>query len=386
MANYYIGLMSGTSADGIDLALVDFTDANLPKLISTYYQPYSYSLRSQITTLYLPEYNEIDRAFSLDKSLAIEFANAIKALLAKQQLEPSDIIAIGNHGQTIRHRPIQHQDNTDSQDHAFTLQIGCSQTLACLTGIEVIGRFREKDIALGGQGAPLVPAFHRILLSNVTTDNNAMSENIVVNIGGIANITYLPPDKNQTLGFDTGPGNCLLDEWYNDQHRNSNGNKGFDENGNWGASGNIIPELLTQLLSDEYFKASAPKSTGRELFHLQWLTSYGDISYYQSNDVQATLVALTATTIANEIKQLSTSANVWLCGGGRQNTHLVNAIKQQLPAMNVAAIDQLDIDGDALEAMAFAWLAYAYKHQLPSNLPAVTGANKSTTLGVLFTP
>ena len=409
MANFYIGLMSGTSADGIDVALVNFHQEQ-PELVASHYQAYSTTTQAEITSLYTASSNEIERANRLDKALAHLFADAIHALLTKAQLSASDIIAIGNHGQTVRHRPAlaginevgANEENAVEADATkqfpFTLQIGCSQTLACLTGIPVIGQFRLKDMALGGQGAPLVPPFHQFLLSKLHPESQQCDQ-IVVNMGGIANITYLPAStlpaitlpataatkNHQVLGFDTGPGNCLMDDWYQAHHTDSR----FDKNGQWAASGQCDPKLLDHLLSDPYFTQAYPKSTGREIFHHDWLVTRLAGWQLPPEDVQATLLALTTTTIVNDIRQLtsdSSSATIWLCGGGRLNQALVKQLADKLSPYPVAAIDSLAIDGDQLEAMAFAWLAYAYQHGLASNMPAVTGASRAATLGALFTP
>lgn len=369
-AKFYIGLMSGTSADGIDLALVDF-NSGATELIASYYQAYDNETRQKITELYQPSNNEIDRAFSLDKTLAHQFSTAIKNLLQQENLLPNDIIAIGNHGQTIRHRPAK---NTLIDD-PFTLQIGCNQTLAVLTGIRVIGDFRTKDVALGGQGAPLVPAFHQYLLPATQNDT------FLVNIGGIANITFLPKinSSENILGFDTGPGNALIDAWCFEH----SGNR-FDDNGNWGKSGTIDQTLLMQLLSDNYFSLSAPKSTGREYFTLQWLKHFIEPSRILPEDVQATLTALTAYSISADIKNLSNSADVYLCGGGIENNFCYKLIEQQLNSFNVNKINSLNLNNNALEAMAFAWLAFAYDKKIYGNIPAVTGASKSAVLGCEF--
>jgi len=375
---YYIGVMSGTSADGIDLALVDFSNTT-PSLVASDYQPYDDNIREHITSLYTPSSNEIDRAFALDKQLAKLFAQAINAFLTKQSLTADNIIAIGNHGQTVRHRPAN-KNNL----HPFTLQIGCSQTLACLTGIDVIGQFRHKDIALGGQGAPLVPAFHQHIVEHNNTDT------FIVNIGGIANITYLPADNTKSvLGFDTGPGNALLDDWYQQHNQGS-----FDSAGQWAASGTCQQSLLNNLLNEPYFQQTIPKSTGREVFHLQWLKS--NLNNYKSatvnnnalaaEDIQATLLELTAVTIANDIKQLSNAGTIYLCGGGTHNNALLQRLNNLLDQFKLAPISDIGIDPDALEAMAFAWLAYAYKKNIPSNMPSVTGASEPRVLGEVFEP
>ncbi|PKH85833.1 anhydro-N-acetylmuramic acid kinase [Colwellia sp. Bg11-28] len=385
---YYIGLMSGTSADGIDLALVDFTDkGQQPRLVASFYQSYSTVIADKITSLYQPGSNEVDRAFHLDVELAQLFSQAINALLNQEKLAPEDIIAIGNHGQTIRHRP--------SGDNPFTLQIGCCQTLATLTRIRVVGQFRRKDMALGGQGAPLVPIFHQQLFTQTT------AANFVVNIGGIANITFLPTrDSNQAiLGFDTGPGNALLDDWFTKHHPNSD--DCFDKNGAWATTGQVIPLLLEQLMQDDYINSAAPKSTGREYFHLEWLeqqlTAFKEATHSQHEtvinhnaDIQATLLAFTAQSISDAIMALTAQGKVYLCGGGVHNKALVEALSSRLTASDtvfeINTMQALNIDGDILEAMAFAWLAYAFDQGLDSNLPAVTGANASCTLGSAFIP
>lgn len=384
-AKYYIGLMSGTSADGIDLALVDFQNPNVqPKLIASYYHAYDADIAEKITALYCPKSNEIDRAFELDVELAYYFSHAITQLLAQENLSDEDIIAIGSHGQTIRHRP--------SVRYPFTLQIGCGQTLACLTNIRVVGQFRVKDMALGGQGAPLVPAFHRQIFTQKTTDV------FVVNIGGIANISFLPAQtpSQEIMGFDTGPGNALLDDWFNVHHANSEVN--YDDNGAWAKQGRVNQLLLQQLLNDDYFRLTAPKSTGREYFHLTWLTAQLE-QYCQkeghmlpAQDVQATLTALTAFSIAQDIKRLAKHGQVYLGGGGAHNQQLVNEIKQQLTGehlnchFEVLLTSAQGIEGDVLEAIAFAWLAFAYDNRLLSNIPTVTGANRACTLGIAFFP
>lgn len=386
---YYIGLMSGTSADGIDLALVTFEHANQPKMLASYYQPYSVEMARKITSLYVshnnPNNDEIDRAFELDVELAQLFAQAVENLLIQEKLSAADITAIGNHGQTIRHRP--------QAKFPFTLQIGCSQTLATLTNIRVIGQFRRKDMALGGQGAPLTPAFHQ----KVFTEKN--SDVFIVNIGGIANVTYLPCQKTENLlGFDTGPGNALMDDWYQSHHPTSKDK--YDKNGAWAARGKVNSVLLAQLLDDGYCQLAPPKSTGREYFNLAWLTN--NLNTYQRNnknelssqDIQATLTAYTAVTISSAIRSISPTAKVYLCGGGAHNDALKTQLNTQLnnqqnnPQSNYQILhtSQKGIDGDQLEAIAFAWFAFAFDKKLFSNNPAVTGASKSCTLGNEFFP
>ena len=399
---YYIGLMSGTSADGIDLALVSFSEKNKLTHHASYYQAYSNEAAQNIKSLYEPSDNEIDRAFTLDIALAKLFAHAIKDFLKKESLTYEDIIAIGSHGQTIRHRPLE--------TNPFTLQIGCCQTLATLTNIRVIGQFRRKDMALGGQGAPLVPAFHQTIFSESISCENKKVENscseeltvngtdvFVVNIGGIANLTFLPAsNKQQVIGYDTGPGNALVDDWFELHHPKSK-NK-YDRNGHWAEQGKINDELLTQLLSDNYFTLKPPKSTGREYFHLVWLqnqiSKVSKLDSITNQDVQATLTAFTAITIVNAIAQHKVESKnlikVYLCGGGVHNQLLKNQINQQLKVQvnnyELLLTNQKDIDVDQLEAIAFAWLAFAYDKKFLSSMSTVTGASKCCTLGNEYFP
>lgn len=372
----YIGLMSGTSADGIDLALVEFDEgqqqAHGAKLIASYYQAYDNDTQQKIMSLYNASDNEIDRAGSLSVELAQQFSQAILQFLQQEKISSSEITAIGCHGQTIRHRPITSQQVT----RPFTLQIGCLQTLALLTGVRVVGDFRTKDIALGGQGAPLVPAFHQAIFA--ANDKDVF----VVNIGGIANITFLPknaPDK--TSGFDTGPGNALMDYWFS-QHQSGR----YDAQGQWGKSGRICQDLLHAMLSDPYFIQPAPKSTGREYFNAHWLAKFTDQCTLKAVDIQATLTALTAETIAREIKQLSTKSDVYLCGGGIENNFLVSLLNQKLNCHRIVNTHTKDINSDSLEAMAFAWLALAFDKNIYGNIPAVTGASKQAVLGISVNP
>lgn len=391
---YYIGLMSGTSADGIDLALVTFDDNQKLAHHASYYQAYSNEITNKITSLYCaenhnPDNNELDRAFSLDVELAKLFAKAINTFLQQEQLSSNDIIAIGSHGQTIRHRPLA--------KHAFTLQIGCCQTLATLTNIRVIGQFRRKDMALGGQGAPLVPAFHQTIFSERALDEDSIQNGgdvFVINIGGISNLTFLPASHNlDVIGYDTGTGNALMDDWF--QLHNPTHENNYDYHGDWAASGKINPDLLAQLLADDYFQLAPPKSTGREYFNLSWLKKQlAQVEPVANQDVQATLNAFTVTTIVDAIKQHSsvskTLTKVYLCGGGIHNKTLKSELNQQLKSQaskyELLLTNQKDIDGDQLEAIAFAWLAFAYDKKLLSSMSTVTGASKSCTLGCAYFP
>lgn len=391
MANtpYYIGVMSGTSADGADLVLVSFEDdkplADKCDIKATLHQPYPDALRQKVLGLYQPGNNEIDRLGSLAAELAHFYAQAIKSLLANANISADQVAAVGNHGQTIRHRP----DVSDQISHPFTLQIGCQQTLALLTGIKVIADFRTKDIALGGQGAPLVPAFHQYLFSPVEQDT------FIVNLGGIANITYLTTDESKILGYDTGPANALMDAWC-EQHT---GNP-YDKDGQWAASGQVHHSLLERLLQDEYFAKPAPKSTGREYFNLAWLKQHLDNlgnPNIAPEDIQATLLQLTAVTIADQIQKIvkvnakpsvnsSPKSFVYLCGGGIENITCYKKIKQLLSEHEVNSIHSLKVNNQAFEATAFAWFAYAYDKKIYNHIPEATGASAKTILGIAYYP
>jgi len=287
-------------------------------------------------------------------------------LLAKASVKPAQVVAIGSHGQTVRHMP--------NLPHPFSLQIGDASTIATLCAIDTVADFRRKDIALGGQGAPLVPAFHQQLFHDVEQDR------VILNIGGISNITWLDRANNQTLGFDTGPGNTLLDCWYQQHHQGN-----YDKSGAWADTGQANQQLLDKLLQHPYFKASAPKSTGRELFNLAWLQQYlTDFPALLAPDIQATLSELTAVSIANDIKQLANVSQVFVCGGGIYNLDLIERLSVQLGDITIASTDALGLAPQWVEAIAFAWLAYCFVERKTSNLPAVTGAKKAAILGALY--
>lgn len=368
MGDLYIGLMSGTSADGIDVALVDF--AQQPQLIAATYTPYSKELRQEILALCKRGEDEIKRLGELDILLGRTFAGSIKDLLAQQSITPSAIKAIGSHGQTIRHSP--HHPNR------FTMQIGDPNTIAAETGIITIADFRRKDMALGGQGAPLVPAFHQQVFASQETNR------AIVNIGGIANVTLLKQNSAEVIGYDTGPGNVLMDTWIFSQQ-----NKPHDQDGEWAAQGNIQHDLLKNWLDDAYFSMDAPKSTGREYFNADWLQT--QLSQCNKNfspqDIQATLTELTAASIVREIKKYFTQGELFICGGGANNKHLMLRLqKLAAPHFNVHSTQLLGIHPDWVEAIAFAWLAKQTANQQTSNLPSVTGAKKASVLGGIYYP
>jgi anhydro-N-acetylmuramic acid kinase len=364
----YIGTLSGTSVDGIDVALVHFGPR--PELRATHSLAIPDDLRGELLKLGVPGDNEIDRLGQADVRLGRLFAQAVHELLAKAALAPRDIAAIGSHGQTVRHRP--------GQENAFSLQIGDPNVMATLTGIPVVADFRRKDVALGGQGAPLVPAFHQAVFQAAGTDR------VVVNIGGIANLSVLSGGADNVLGFDTGPGNTLLDGWC----RKVLGAP-MDRDGQLAAQGRLKPDLLAAMLRDPYFQQAPPKSTGPEYFSAAWLQLHlAACGAIAAADVQATLVALTAQSIAQAIKSLKgmTRPDVFVCGGGAHNPALMRALADGLAGGSVRPTDALGIPADWVEAMAFAWLARQRLLGLPGNCPAVTGASRPAVLGGLWLP
>jgi anhydro-N-acetylmuramic acid kinase len=358
----YIGLMSGTSLDGADAALVSFTPTGAARLEGQVYLPFPDELRQQLLALNSPGDNEIERSCIQANRLSRLYAESVAALLQQSGLATSDIIAIGSHGQTIRHRP----------EFGFTVQIGNSALLAELSDITVISDFRSRDIASGGQGAPLVPAFHHAVFFHPAIHR------VIVNIGGISNLTYLPPNNNIS-GFDCGPANLLMDAWAQ-RHLG----RSYDKNGEWAASGQVIEGLLTALLGHPFFWQRPPKSTGRDTFNIPWLEQYLKAEY-QPADVQATLLELAARGIADAIQQYCQDATeIFLCGGGARNLALRSRLQELCGVRKIALTDDLGIGVDWVEAAAFAWLAKQTMEKLPSNLPAVTGAQGPRILGAIY--
>ncbi|SDI62990.1 anhydro-N-acetylmuramic acid kinase [Ferrimonas sediminum] len=359
----YIGLMSGTSMDGIDAVLVEF-NGRRPTLVASHSHEYDPHLLEQLHRLCSTGNDEINRLGQIDRQVGKAFAEATNALMTKAGISADSVRAIGSHGQTIRHMP--------DGPHGFSLQIGDPNTLAVDTGIDVVADFRRKDVALGGQGAPLVPAFHQAMFGG-------NQPRVIANIGGIANITWLPGNADQVLGYDTGPGNTLMDAWVRQHNQQA-----FDQDGQLAAAGTIKTELLKRLLSHPYFSQPAPKSTGRELFNQAWLNyQLEPFMNARAEDVQATLLAFTVETLAAEIAQLSQDANVYLCGGGAFNGHLVKQLSRALPHHRIDSTDALGVPPQWVEGMAFAWLAHCHLHGIPGNLPAVTGASRTAILGTL---
>ena len=362
MAELYIGLMSGTSADGIDAVLLEISSSGM-ELKGHIERPHPQPLRREILALCQPGDNEIERSGQMDCQLGNAFSKAVNQLLQQQQLAPADITAIGSHGQTIRHHP------PGSLAHPFTLQIGDPNIIAEQTGITTVGDFRRRDIAAGGQGAPLVPAFHRAAFGS-------SKPRVIVNIGGMANITHLQADNTQ--GFDTGPGNVLLDGWV-ERHQGVR----FDNCGEWAASGQVNNTLLDRLLQHDYLKRTPPKSTGRETFHLHWLDQQlQDLTELDPADVQATLLEFTAATISQAINQRDCEA-IFICGGGACNTQLMTRL-QALNHAPVASTQALGINPQQVEAAAFAWLAHQTLKQRSGNCPEATGAKREVILGGIY--
>lgn len=359
----FIGLMSGTSLDGVDVVLVDFKTQH-PQVIATHFLAYPADLRTQILYLQHPTANELEVTCQLSNKLARLYATAVNQLLAKNKVPPESITAIGCHGQTIRHRP----------ELGFTIQIGNHALLAELTNITVVGDFRSRDIAAGGQGAPLVPSFHRDVFAH------PQKNRMIVNIGGIANITFLAK-TGEVLGFDSGPGNMLIDAWTKLRF-----GKDFDANGAWAATGVVLDSLLFDMLTEPYFTLPPPKSTGRDLFNDFWLQQHLLYPHLRSQDVARTLVELTAQTIGDAMtKTCSDIDEVYLCGGGAHNDLLVERLKSKLGNnIHLANTDALGVGVDWLEAVAFSWLAQQTLARKTSNLPQVTGAKGARILGAVY--
>jgi anhydro-N-acetylmuramic acid kinase len=383
MSELYIGLMSGTSLDGIDTALVDFKD-NKVQLIGFEYQPFPDDIQSAIQRISKPDtLISLKEYGAMDARLGRLFAAAVNTLLAKTHIPASAVNAIGSHGQTIYHAPEIRQPGIAKMSHLvgnrcdtfpFSLQIGDPNVIAELTGITTVADFRRRDIAAHGQGAPLVPAFHKAEF------HHHNEHRCIVNIGGIANITVLPKHQSaKVIGFDTGPGNTLMDLWIKLQR-----NLSYDKNGAWAKTGKINHDLADLLKQDTYFNAAPPKSTGKEYFSLPWIYQYFDAFSYKAEDVQASLCFLTAITICDAIKKHAPATErILICGGGIHNGYLLELIQQNIECP-VESTEQYGLHPDHVEAMAFAWLARQTLNNLPGNLKEVTGATSSVILGGIY--
>jgi len=368
MKELYIGLMSGTSADAIDAALVDFSN-HFPKLVTTHKSYLPTELRLDLNKLGEEGAVKILQLGALDVRMGHAFADTVKALLRKTSLLTRDVLAIGSHGQTVFHFPQYH--------YPFTMQIGDPNIIAEETNITTVADFRRRDIAAGGQGAPLTPAFHNFIFRSKKEDR------IVLNLGGFANITYLPADpKAPVIGFDVGPANLLMDKWIY-RHRK----QWFDVDGSWAASAVFDEGLLQQFLSDPYFFLEPPKSTGHDYFNLVWLEQQLDRwnKSLQPSVVQATLCEMTAASIGTAIQQLdSTCGSILLCGGGSKNTYLKERLAYRCPGRHLRLCDDLGVPAEWMEAMAFSWFAKQTLEGKTCNLPEVTGARNLTVLGGIY--
>ncbi|EPC00126.1 anhydro-N-acetylmuramic acid kinase [Litchfieldella anticariensis FP35 = DSM 16096] len=374
----YIGLMSGTSLDGIDAALVRCTSTQPPKLLSTQAVSLPDELRERLLALCHAERVEFADLASAEVSFCHLQAEAVSRLLEASGISRDDLVAIGSHGQTIEHAPYGHGQSGP----AYTYQLDNPSLLAELTGCQVVADFRRRDLAAGGQAAPLAPAFHNALF------RHSDEWRLVLNLGGFANLTLLPPSDStaQVIGFDTGPANVLLDAWYS-RHRGGR----FDADGRWAASGQVDMTLLESLMREPFFHQQPPRSTGREVFHLPWLERHLKGSELP-RDVQATLAELTATSVAmgiemaRELHDAPPAAMLIPCGGGAHNPDVLVRLARHLPETSLVPCDDWGWPADWLEAGAFAWLAYRRLTGLPGNLPSVTGASGPRVLGGIYAP
>ncbi|TBU88615.1 anhydro-N-acetylmuramic acid kinase [Phytopseudomonas dryadis] len=358
----YLGVMSGTSLDGLDIALIE--QGEHTRLLAHHYQALPDSLRAQLLALCSSGPDELERAAIAEQQWAQLVADGVHSLLAEQNLQPQAIHAIGSHGQTVRHEPAR----------GFTIQIGNPALLAELTGICVVADFRRRDVAAGGQGAPLVPAFHEALFAAPG------SKRAILNVGGFSNLSLLETGK-PARGFDCGPGNVLMDAWIQRER-----GKPYDRDGAWAASGQLHPALLQAMLGDPFFQTSGPKSTGRELFNPGWLQQHlGTLPALAAEDVQATLLELTASSIVGALRQAQPDCEeLLICGGGAHNKALVRRLQALLPQTLVDSTERYGVPPDWVEAMAFAWLAHCCLNGIPTNRPEVTGAKGLRVLGAIY--
>jgi anhydro-N-acetylmuramic acid kinase len=356
-SNFYIGIMSGTSLDGIDVALVKITD-NQTQFVAGYSCAFSGELKTKLTKLVEEPMCHLADLGEISINLATEYANAVNTLLREQQISNSQITAIGCHGQTVFHAP--------NAATGFSWQLVNASVLAVATGISVVHNFREMDLALGGEGAPLVPLFHQSLISE-------QAQNwVFVNIGGIANISLV--SERPLLGYDTGPGNTLIDLLTLQHYQLS-----YDKNGDFARAGKVCQQTLTTMLNDPYFSRKAPKSTGREYFNHAWLTRF-NIDQLSPNDTLATVTELTATTIAHELTE-KPAGHLVVCGGGSLNSFLLERLQVQLNNWQLVTADEVGLNSEFMEAMAFAWFAYRTLNHQVSSAKAVTGASRDALLG-----
>ncbi|MYD97733.1 MAG: anhydro-N-acetylmuramic acid kinase [Gammaproteobacteria bacterium] len=360
-----VGVMSGTSVDGLDVAVLEVS-AGAPRIVAAETVPLPDSLATALSNLATPGSNEIVRMGDADAALGVFIGETVAACLDRWGILRGDVRAIGCHGQTIRHHP----DATTP----FTVQIGDPNRIAEITGIDVVADLRRRDLAAGGEGAPLAPLFHEALF------RDKVRHRVVVNVGGIANATMLPAASTSILGFDTGPGNALLDAWT--RHCLSTP---FDHDGTWSASGERQARLFDVLCADAFVGREPPKSTGKETYNLDYVIDACRGLDLEPADVQATLAEFTAWSIATSVRRWGPpGGDVVVCGGGRRNAHLMERLTTHLDGYDVMPCDDLDVDGDALEAAAFAWFAHHRLERRAGNAPAVTGASGPRVLGAVY--
>lgn len=368
-SSLYIGLMSGTSLDGVDAVLADFSSER-PRVLAHSTVAFDAALRSELLALNTPGDNELHRAWLAGNALARDYASAVQAVLQVGNVAASTVRAIGAHGQTVRHRP-QEFDGT-----GYTIQLNQPALLAELTGIDVVADFRSRDVAAGGQGAPLVPPFHRAFFGGVAKQVG------VLNIGGISNITLIEGTDDSALqGFDCGPGNALMDAWCQ-EHTGAP----FDRDGAWAAGGEVIPSLLARMLEEPFFARQPPKSTGRDLFNRPWLSGCLEgFTAAAPQDIQATLTELTARACAQHVQAYCPTLPLLIvCGGGALNANLMQRLAAQLPACQVASSADHGLPPLQVEATAFAWLAQQMPSRQSGNVAQVTGARGARVLGALY--
>jgi anhydro-N-acetylmuramic acid kinase len=359
MLNLYIGLMSGTSLDGIDVALCDIGNKRCT-LKAYYFLEMPEELKEEILFA-IDETTTLKQIGEIDHKLALFFANGVNLLLEEQNLQAEDIVAIGSHGQTVWHEP--------NGDYPFSMQLGNPSLLATNTNIDVVADFRAKDVAVGGEGAPFAPAFHQFLFSDIESC-------AVLNIGGMANISIL---GQELIGYDTGCGNVLMDFWIS-----SNENIPYDVDGNWAKSGKVHSKLLESMLNDSYFNLDFPKSTGREYFNQKYLIKHLEaLGKIPTEDVQATLLALSVRSIVNEINKFDIKI-LLICGGGVKNIFLISELKRELPSIEIHSTDAYGVSSDNMEAMIFAWFAQKRLAKESIELKSVTGARDNRILGGVY--
>ena len=358
----YVGIMSGTSLDGLDFVLIE-QDSHT-RLLATHYEPMPKQLKQDLLELCSTGPDELARAAITEQAWASLAGDGVLRLLQQAHVSPDAVRAIGSHGQTVRHEP----------QRGFTIQIGNPALLAELTGLSVVADFRRRDVAAGGQGAPLVPAFHEAIFGD------AEHARAVLNIGGFSNLSLLRPGQ-AARGFDCGPGNVLLDAWIQ-----RNLECAYDRSGAWASSGEVDDALLQAFLAAPFFSTQGPKSTGRELFNLQWLDAHlASFPALAAENVQATLLELTAISISEALRASQPDTkDVLVCGGGAHNAALMRRLQAHLPSCQISSTTRFGVEPDWIEAMAFAWLAHCCLEGIPANRPSVTGARGLRVLGAIY--